>query len=166
MQSEGLLLDATFPCTRYSSRRRSLHRCGTSTEEPRRSRLQTGCVHLFMRMKRTLEPNFSRVYTTCSAIRSRKVLPSLTGRSDFAFSRPIDVPSPPFSFRTAVCSRRLCAGHATAYQPWAKLMLWHALSGISHVTEWGILWESPENPFQGLVRPDGALIIPQDIYCQ
>ncbi len=70
--------------------------------------MRMGWPYLFMRMKRTLEPNFSRVYTTCSAMRSRKVLPSLTGRSDFAFSKPIDVPSPPLSLRTAVCSRRLC----------------------------------------------------------
>ena len=38
-------------------------------------------------------------------MRSRKVLPSFTGRRDLAFSRPMEVPRPPLSLRTAVLER-------------------------------------------------------------
>jgi hypothetical protein len=98
----------------------------------------------------TLAPMVFLVCSTCSAIRSKKVLPSLTcedreqavctsavhqpelhgwlrgaiqmimrchalppqlqtSRSDLAFSRPIDVPRPPFSLSTAVCESSFCA---------------------------------------------------------
>ena len=43
---------------------------------------------------------------TCSAIRSRKFLPSFTVSSDLAFSRPMDVPRPPLSLSTAVAPSR------------------------------------------------------------
>lgn len=56
-------------------------------------------------------PNLVRVCLICSAMRSRKVLPSFTSSRLLAFSSPIDVPSPPLSFSTAVCSSRAYAGH-------------------------------------------------------
>mmetsp|Transcript_24815 Transcript_24815/g.57274 ORF Transcript_24815/g.57274 Transcript_24815/m.57274 type:complete len:202 (-) Transcript_24815:116-721(-) len=40
--------------------------------------------------------------STCLAMRSKKVLPSETVNSDFAFSRPMPVPSPPFNFKMTV----------------------------------------------------------------
>lgn len=43
--------------------------------------------------------------STCLAVRSRKLSSPLTGRSDLALSRPIEVPSPPFSLSTTVCGR-------------------------------------------------------------
>ena len=52
--------------------------------------------------KATFDPYFWRVYFTCSAIRSKKVLPDLTSSKLFAFSRPIEVPRPPFNLKTAV----------------------------------------------------------------
>ena len=57
----------------------------------------------------TLDPYFWRVYLIWSAMRSRKVFPSLTSSKLFAFSRPIDVPKPPFSLKTAVCESNFCA---------------------------------------------------------
>lgn len=45
---------------------------------------------------------------TCSAMRSRNVLPSFTTSKLFAFSKPMDVPRPPFSLMTAVWSSRSC----------------------------------------------------------
>ena len=46
---------------------------------------------------------------TCSAIRSRKFLPSFTVSNDLAFSRPMDVPRPPLSLSTAVAPSRSAA---------------------------------------------------------
>lgn len=57
----------------------------------------------------TWDPNSLRVCLICSAMRSRKVLPSFTTRRLLAFSRPMDVPSPPLSFNTAVCDSNFCS---------------------------------------------------------
>ena len=107
----------------------------------------SGAPHLFIRMKRTLEPNCSLVYTICSAMRSRKVLPSFTGRRDFAFSRPIDVPRPPLSFRTAVCSRRACHSTVlTSETSTSQLLLFHSVNMSCDRKCFG----TPEGPFPSL----------------
>ena len=49
-------------------------------------------------------PLRSRRSSTCSAIRSRKLRPSLTSSSDLALVMPIDVPSPPLSLMTTAWS--------------------------------------------------------------
>mmetsp|Transcript_110629 Transcript_110629/g.202761 ORF Transcript_110629/g.202761 Transcript_110629/m.202761 type:complete len:295 (-) Transcript_110629:236-1120(-) len=57
----------------------------------------------FMSMNlRSGDAYVSFIQATCLAIKSRNVLPSTTGRSDFAFSRPMPVPSPPFNLRMTV----------------------------------------------------------------
>mmetsp|Transcript_14726 Transcript_14726/g.36717 ORF Transcript_14726/g.36717 Transcript_14726/m.36717 type:complete len:214 (+) Transcript_14726:1113-1754(+) len=72
----------------------------------RKARVSSDVEKEFMRMNATLEPYVARMCFTCSAIRSRNVLPSFTTNSDLAFSRPMLVPRPPFSFSTAVADSR------------------------------------------------------------
>ena len=74
----------------------------------RNARVSSDVENEFMRTKRRpAAPVASRVCFTWRAMRSKKVLPSFTGRRDLAFSRPIEVPRPPLSLRTAVLERRV-----------------------------------------------------------
>ena len=50
-------------------------------------------------------------------MRSRKVLPSFTGRRDLAFSRPMEVPRPPLSLRTVVLERSDWSSSAEGVAP-------------------------------------------------
>jgi hypothetical protein len=36
-------------------------------------------------------------------VKSKNELPPLTSSKDFALSKPMEVPNPPFNFRTTVC---------------------------------------------------------------
>mmetsp|Transcript_52885 Transcript_52885/g.123770 ORF Transcript_52885/g.123770 Transcript_52885/m.123770 type:complete len:254 (-) Transcript_52885:19-780(-) len=45
---------------------------------------------------------FFFIHSTCFAMRSRKVLPPVTCNNDFALSKPIPVPKPPFNFKMTV----------------------------------------------------------------
>lgn len=69
----------------------------------------------------TLEPYCLRVCLTCSAMRSRKVLPSFTSSKLLAFSKPMEVPKPPFSLKTAVCDNKVCISKSALGLLWA----WH-----------------------------------------
>mmetsp|Transcript_19123 Transcript_19123/g.51137 ORF Transcript_19123/g.51137 Transcript_19123/m.51137 type:complete len:254 (+) Transcript_19123:782-1543(+) len=46
--------------------------------------------------------NSERMLETCFAMRSKKVLPPVTGNNDLALSKPIPVPRPPFNLRIMV----------------------------------------------------------------
>lgn len=59
---------------------------------------------LFIRLKRTFFPNFSRIEMTCFAVKSRKVSSPFTRSNDLAESRPMEVPRPPLSLTTTVSS--------------------------------------------------------------
>lgn len=67
--------------------------------------MSSDVLNEFISMKRTLLLNVFRISITCLAVRSRKLSSPLTGSSDFALSSPMEVPSPPLSFRTTVCGR-------------------------------------------------------------
>ena len=93
----------------------------------------------------TLESNFFLVYLICSAIRSRKVLPSLTVSKLLAFSSPMDVPSPPLSLRTAVWDSSFCRHRGTVYA-WRIVYhkIWYAAVTAGYVVV---------QPFSTLVMP-------------
>ena len=56
----------------------------------------------FISIKASGVSHCARMCPTCLAMKSRKVSPSLSGSSDFAFSRPMPVPSPPLSLSITV----------------------------------------------------------------
>ncbi|KAL2290972.1 hypothetical protein FJTKL_14874 [Diaporthe vaccinii] len=60
----------------------------------------------FIRMKGTLVPYVRFRYSTWRTERSRKDMPSRTSMTDLGPTQPIEVPRPPFSFRTASLFRK------------------------------------------------------------
>ena len=83
-----------------------------------------------------MESNFFLVYLICSAIRSKKLLPSLTSSKLLAFSRPMEVPSPPLSFRTAVWESSFCGQTCRVYA-WG--IVYHKILGASPQDCWKAL---------------------------
>ena len=70
-----------------------------------------------MKTSGSVTPCSRRAASTCRAMMSRKLSPSRTSSSDFARSRPIEVPSPPFSLTTTVPARPsvgVCSGRSTS----------------------------------------------------
>ena len=75
----------------------------------------------FIRMRGSSTPHCSRSESTCWAMMSRKVRPSLTSSADLAPLIPMLVPSPPLSLITAVwlSARRASSSEtSTSPRPW------------------------------------------------
>mmetsp|Transcript_16700 Transcript_16700/g.54405 ORF Transcript_16700/g.54405 Transcript_16700/m.54405 type:complete len:314 (+) Transcript_16700:350-1291(+) len=66
------------------------------------ARVSLDVANEFISMKDSSTPRDERMCSTCLAMKSRKVLPSLSSSSDLAFSRPMPVPKPPLSFSITV----------------------------------------------------------------
>mmetsp|Transcript_13455 Transcript_13455/g.29422 ORF Transcript_13455/g.29422 Transcript_13455/m.29422 type:complete len:317 (-) Transcript_13455:934-1884(-) len=89
--------------------------CTNSNSEPlpsslyleRASKVSAEVEKEFMSMNFMLVLNCFFIDATCLAMRSKKLLPSVTVKRDFALSKPMPVPRPPFNFRTTVFLRRV-----------------------------------------------------------
>mmetsp|Transcript_36542 Transcript_36542/g.85648 ORF Transcript_36542/g.85648 Transcript_36542/m.85648 type:complete len:227 (+) Transcript_36542:1031-1711(+) len=77
------------------------------------------------------------IQSTCFAIRSKKVLPSVTVSKDFAFSKPMPVPRPPFNFRITVSLSSSGLGSMVMLSKSGKV-------GTDSKSDSGIIVEAPD----------------------
>mmetsp|Transcript_83677 Transcript_83677/g.240509 ORF Transcript_83677/g.240509 Transcript_83677/m.240509 type:complete len:266 (-) Transcript_83677:560-1357(-) len=109
----------------------------SSSYEESASSVSADVANEFISMNLTLVLNCLFMEPTCFAIRSRKLLPSVTVSRDFALSRPMPVPRPPFSFRITVLLRRLEFGFTLSFSK-----SWRVSTGSSKVS--GSMTFAPE----------------------
>jgi hypothetical protein len=79
------------------------------------SRVSSRVRKEFMKISGRREFVPRRAARTCSTMRSRKLFPSRTGSSDFAWSRPIEVPRPPLRLMIASLSKTFFASATSIF---------------------------------------------------
>mmetsp|Transcript_124210 Transcript_124210/g.322650 ORF Transcript_124210/g.322650 Transcript_124210/m.322650 type:complete len:208 (-) Transcript_124210:259-882(-) len=97
----------------------------------RASRVSADVAKEFININFKFVLNSFFIDATCLAIKSRKLLPSVTVNNDFALSNPMPVPRPPFSFKITVFFRSLGSGLILSFSnSWRPSTESSRLSGI------------------------------------